>query len=321
MFSQGDKRVWRSTFTSVLEEAKQVFAELSRDYVSHKKLTILQFRAQLIALFESDYAPGTLAIYDRALKSLANILGDRPIQSVSVLQVDIFKSRRLKQVKDTTVNIEFRTLKAAFNHALKYDFIEENPFMRTRNVILPDADTAFLTKDQFLRLLAVVDNDQMRSIILLAVYTGMRRGEIVNLKWADVHPEERLIRFTNRNGFVTKSKRPRTIYLKSDAIALLAGLPRNAEYVFPKFDGRKLCAQSVSRLFKKYVRKAGIAEEIHLHSLRHTAVTWLIDLRMPVPYVKKLMDHSRIETTMRYTHVDTPHLLESLEATNGFLNN
>lgn len=284
-------------------------------------MTIMEFRAHLLDLYQGDYRPGTLEIYGRALRSLANILGDRPIKSVNVLQVDTFKSRRRKEVADTTVKIEFRTLKAAFNHALKYNFIEENPFMRTKNINSTCKDAAFLTKEQFRRLLAVVDNNQMRSIIVLAVCTGMRRGEIVNLRWVDVHPEDGLIRLTNRADFVTKSKRPRTVFLNSHALTVLEELPHTSEYVFPKSDGTKLCAHSLSRQFKKHVRKAGLPQEIHFHSLRHTAATWLVQLHVPITFVKKFMDHSAIETTMRYEHVDNPHLLESLQVVSGFLEN
>jgi integrase len=321
VFSHAGKRVWRSTGTSVLEEAEQVFAELSTDYVSHKKLTIMQFREYLINLFEGDYAPGTLDIYARALKSLANTIGDRPIKSVNVLQVDTFKSRRRKEVSDTTVNIEFRTLKAAFNHALKYNFIDDNPFLRTNNIILAEKDAAFLTKKQFQQLLDVVDDNQMRSIILLAVMTGMRLGEIVGLQWANLNREEGIIRFSNRSGVMTKNRRPRTVYLMPRALTLFNEIPQTSEFVFPKGNGTKRCGRSVSRLFKKLVRKACLPNEIHFHSLRHTAATWLGQLHIPAPDLKKLMGHSSVSTTMRYLHVDAPHLRETLQVVNAFLEN
>lgn len=287
--------------------------------MSYNRMTILQFRTYLLDLFEGDYSPGTLDIYNRSLNSLANILGDRPIKSVSALHVDTFKSRRHKEVSDTTVSIEFRTLKAAFNHALKYRIIEDNPFLHTNNILVAEKDAAFLSKTQFRQLLAVINNNQLRSIIWLAVMTGMRLGEIVGLKWADFNREEGIIRLTNRRGTFTKNRRPRTVYLLPRAITLLNEIPQSSDYVFPKQDGTKMCERSVSRLFKKFATKASLPEEIHFHSLRHTAATWLGQLHVQPEQMKKMMGHSSFSTTMRYLHVDTTHLQETIQLVNNFL--
>jgi integrase len=314
VFSQDGKRVWRSMNTRSLEEAQAAFKEISREYVSYKRMTILQFRTHLLGVLDGTVSEGTLDLYDRSLRSLLKTIGDRPLRSVNALQVDLFKGRRSKDVSLTTVSIEYRTLKAAFNRAVNYNFIERNPFMLTKNIILPDRDPSYITRDEFIRLLALVDNVQMRSIILLAVCTMIRLGELVNLRWSDVDLSRNTIRLTAR-----KTKKPRTVFLNVSASRILAGLPHTAEYVFPKANGTKLCGRSISRLFKKYVRKAGLPEAIHYHSLRHTGATWLVQNNVPLPYVKEVLGHRNISTTMVYAHADAIHLQESVRTFDHYL--
>lgn len=277
VFSQAGKRVWRSLSTRSLEEAQNVYALISREFVSHKKITVLELRKYLREVLVGTVAPGTVEIYDRALVALARTIGDRPLKSINVFQVDSFKAKRSKEVSLTTVNIEFRTLKAAFNRAFSYNFIETNPFMHTKNISLPQRDPSYISKVDFAMMLRLIDNPQMRAIILLAVCTMMRLGELVNLRWVDVCLDRGLIRLPAR-----KTKRPRTIFLNKSAHKVLSELPRCAEYVFTNPEGKKLCGRSVSRKFKKYARMAGLPDTIHYHSLRHTGATWLVQNNVPL---------------------------------------
>lgn len=316
VFSQGRKRVWRSMNTRSYEEAVIAYEEIGSEFVSYKKTTVLQFRTHLLGVLEGTVSKGTLELYDRSLRSLSKTLGDRPLKTLNVFQVDQFKARRKKVVSATTVNIEFRTLKAAFNRAVNYGFIERNPFMLTKNITLPDRDPSFISKGELVRLLGVVDNSQMRSIIVFAVCTMMRQGELINLHWSDVDLTGSTIRLA-----ALKTKKPRTVFLNRSATKILAGLPHSSEYVFPRSDGTRLCGRSISRLFKKYARKAGLPEAIHYHSLRHTGATWLVQNNVPLPYVKEILGHRNITTTMVYSHADSVHLQQSVQTFDRYLDN
>lgn len=217
-------------------------------------------------------------------------------------------------VSPITVNIEFRTLKAALNRAVNYGFIERNPFTLTSNITLPDRDPSFISIDDFVRLLTLVEDRQMRSLIMFAVCTMIRQGELVNLRWSDVDLNRNTIRLTAQ-----KTKKPRTVFLNQSAARTLAGLPHSAEFVFPKADGTRLCGRSISRLFKRYVRMAGLPEAIHYHSLRHSGATWLVQNNVPLPYVKEVLGHRNIATTMVYAHTDAVHLQQSVQTFDRYL--
>jgi site-specific recombinase XerD len=88
---------------------------------------------------------------------------------------------------------------------------------------------------------------------------------------------------------------------------------RMGERVFTLPDGRPLRIGYVSSTFKKYVRKAGLNDKIHFHSLRHTGATWLVQRDVPIYSVQQILGHSRVDMTQIYSHLDVEHLRKPLE--------
>ena len=68
----------------------------------------------------------------------------------------------------------------------------------------------------------------------------------------------------------------------------------------------------MSHKFKLYCRKAGMGEEIHFHSLRHTSATWIVQNNVPLFNGKRILGHSKIEVTEKYSHLEVEHLRKSL---------
>ena len=83
-------------------------------------------------------------------------------------------------------------------------------------------------------------------------------------------------------------------------------------FVFSKSNGRSYTKDYFSRNFKRACRKAGIDEDIHFHSLRHSAATGMINKGAPVPSVQKILGHANIATTMLYTHPDLNSLRDAI---------
>ncbi len=321
IFSYEGKRIWRSTETSCKEDAEQIVESLSKEYVSWRNLTILQYRDQLLNLLEGDLARGTLQLYGQALSKFAKIVGDRSLRSLSPYHVEFFKSERFKQVSPTKVSIDFRTLRAAFNRAVKFKMINCNPFARCENIRVPEKTPRFLSRDEFNCLVRIIDDLQLRSIVILAVATGMRLGEIVNMRWENIDLDRGYIHLENRDDFVLKGRRNRSIPLNQTARRVLAVQPRRSEYVFSNRRSARISGPWVSRRFKRYARKAELPEEIHFHSLRHTGASWLVQSNVPISYVKEILGHSSISTTLIYSHSTADHLQESMKKIDGILLN
>jgi integrase len=100
---------------------------------------------------------------------------------------------RAKKVSPVTVNIELRMLRVAFYRAERWKLLSENPFKRVRLVRIPEQQPTYLTKEDFQKLMALVTEDWLKDMLVVAVATGMRRGEILNLTWESIDLERRII--------------------------------------------------------------------------------------------------------------------------------
>jgi integrase len=130
----------------------------------------------------------------------------------------------------------------------------------------------------------------------MAINTGMRRGELFDLKWFDVDFNRRIVHVRQ-----SKSGRPRTIPLNATTQTLLKGLPKTSEYVFPSPKNEKRRVNDVGRQFERAVKNAKIAD-FHFHDLRHTAATRMADAGADPSTLAAILGHSDIRMTARYTH-------------------
>ncbi|MFQ5870220.1 MAG: tyrosine-type recombinase/integrase [Candidatus Zixiibacteriota bacterium] len=89
-------------------------------------------------------------------------------------------------------------------------------------------------------------------------------------------------------------------------------MPRRSEYAFCNRKSQRLSGPWVSRRFKRYVLRADLPKDIHFHTLRHTGASWLVQNNVPISYVKEILAHASISTTLIYAHSTTEHLRESL---------
>jgi integrase len=231
--------------------------------------------------------------------------------------VESFKSARLGKVSTVKVNIDFRTLRAAFNIAMSWGLITENPFRKCKQIRVPHQRPAYLTHEEFTQLMKVVPNTWFKDIIRFAVATMMRLGEIVNLRWDSVKLERRIILVENSGEFRTKTHKTRAIPLDELIRLMLVKKTRQGSNVFTFPDGRPLSVGYVSSRFKQYVRKAKLSEEFHFHTLRHTGATWLVQRDVPIYSVQQILGHSRVDMTQVYSHLDVEHLRKPLEMMTG----
>jgi integrase len=312
VFSYQGKRVWRSTYSKSFDEAKKAVEVMEKDYVNWKNVTVLKFREQLSAILQGQLQDSTIDLFNQALSKLAELVGNKLLRAVSAYDVEIFKSKRLKEVSPPKVGIDFRMLKAAFNRAVQFGIIQKNPFVQVKNVQIPEREPLYLTPEDFDQLLSVITDHQLKAIVIFAVCTSMRIGEIVNVHWQDVDIKNTVVHLKNRPDFILKGKRQRRVPLNLTALSLLSTLERKSEFVFCNRKGERLTGRWVSRRFKRCARKAGLPEGIHLHSLRHSGASWLVQSNVPLGYVQRILGHSSITTTQIYAHSTPEHLRESV---------
>ena len=184
--------------------------------------------------------------------------------------------------------------------AVAFGHVEVNPARGIRRNRRP-ALTRFLSREEIARLYAVLDaqtrrgSRQQADIVRLLLLTGCRRGEIIGLRWSEVH-DGMLALADSKTG-------PRTVPLGSRARAILDRQPRGrSPFVFPSpLDPTRPRGPDLP-FWYRIRREAGI-EDVRLHDLRHTMASHAVMNGVPVPVVSRLLGHSNVKMTMRYAHL------------------
>jgi len=143
-------------------------------------------------------------------------------------------------------------------------------------------------------------NPLIRPLVLFAIETAMRRGELLNLRWRDIN-------VNRRTAFIPKTKtdRPRTIPLTTAALEILARLPRDDERVFP------LTPVAVRLAWDRLRARAGL-DHLHFHDLRHESISRFAELGLTTAQLGLISGHRDPRMLQRYTHLNPADLAAKL---------
>jgi integrase len=235
-------------------------------------------------------------------------MGNKQVSEISPRDLERYKfSRRQtlradKPITGATINRELAILKTAFNKGIEWGLVDSNPVERVKFFSEKDrARVRYLSADEKSKLLAIV-SPELRRFIIIALKTGMRLSEILNLKWRDIDH--------NANQIVirkSKSGRMRFIPLHSDVADVLSSLPKHGDFVLSNIAGERFSrAGWVRTQFIRAVAVAGIPD-FHIHDLRHTFASELIMKGADLKTVSELLGHGSTRMTERYAHLSPLH--------------
>ena len=237
-----------------------------------------------------------------ALRHLTDYFGKVKLSEIKPQDIDSYKSTRLKKVAPATVNRELEVFRYLFNLADRWEkFYGKNPVSRAGLLTLNNQQQRVLSIEEEKRLLAACE-PYLRNIIITALYTGMRKGEIISLKWDSVDFERNIITVEIENNKSKKIKRiPVSSFMRKMLLELKLKSSRN-DYVFLNSKGTPYKRQdSLNRAFKLALKKAEI-KGLRFHDLRHTAGTRMNEVTGNIVAVSNILGHSSLQMTMRYAH-------------------
>jgi integrase len=247
--------------------------------------------------------------------TLQKHIPDIKLDSISTRVLDQFISSTNARSK-FCASLYYRTLKAAFNKALVWNYIEVNPFSKIKTPKVPKSLPLFISEGELIEILNSTNSQLMKDIFTMAFYTGMRLGELLNMKWNWIDFTQNIITIKNSNQFISKNKRERIIPIHQKVKSILKarfklGEPEN-NLAFYKYEDVKLNEDFVSKQFKQSVRAAKLNDKIHFHTLRHSFASALVQRNVSLYAVKELLGHENIKTTQVYSHLQKDNLTQAV---------
>ena len=238
--------------------------------------------------------------YENERHHLSNILKEKfiylPLNKITPLYFAQYRDKRLQEVKSSTLLREFNILSHIFTVCVtEWDYEINNPLKKIKKPKANDRRERRLTEYEYNFLVkGNYPQQSLRYIIEFAIETGMRRGEILNIKEEHIKGQTLLIT-------QTKNGHPRTIPLTKRALYIL----QNTELPFPM-------STNAVRLAWERLKKKGNIKDLHFHDLRHEAISRFFEKGLSIPEVALISGHKDVRMLFRYTHLKAEDILMKL---------
>jgi integrase len=252
--------------------------------------------------------------------SLIPFFGKFPIGQITAHHIEQYKALMLKKgVGRKTINNRLTILSKCLGTA--YEWLEiKSAQPKIVWFKCSSIKTDYLSPDECSLLLSNTEG-VIHDMILAALRTGMRRGELIGLQWSSIDWQNQNIAvrhsrcdYSKQLG-TTKSGRERHIPMDSDVYSVLFNRKKGTGYVFTDEQGEPFHGKYLERRLAEACTRAGL-RKIGWHTLRHTFASHLAMKGVPLNAVQTLLGHSNITTTMRYAHLAPSTLRAAIDMLN-----
>jgi integrase len=239
------------------------------------------------------------------IKNLNLFFGDCIVSKITPAMINEFKNKKRKEgASNSTINRYLATLKKAFNLAVReWEWVRENLVLRVSMEKEPPGRVRYLSEEEFQRLCDAC-SEWLKSIVLTAYHTGMRKENILSLKWGQVDLFRKVITLEH-----TKNDERHGIPINNTLMETFLSLSKvrhlHSSYVFCHKNGERF--YEIKRGFKKALREAGI-EDFRFHDLRHCFASSLVQKGVDPYQVQRLLGHKSQAMTQRYAHLAPENL-------------
>lgn len=246
-------------------------------------------------------------LYKNWVKS---IIGDIPLKNISVSHMTTIVQNALHANKSPrTIEYILAVISQLWNLACLHDLVDgKNPIRLVKKPKKDNRRMRFLTKDEARTLLhhLAQKSTDTHDVAVLALFGGLRIGEIHSLQWADISFDNKLISIRD-----PKNKKNRHCHMNQEIYNVLTNRHNGqskSSLIFVTSDGKQRIY--LSKTFERVVSELGFniniedtRQKIVFHSLRHTFASWLVQKGVPLYTVAGLMGHSTLESSQRYSHL------------------
>lgn len=355
----GKKEYYYETFHGTARQADKRIEEIETDmargeFIEPSQLTFYEFlRDEFLPHIKMDAKPGSyqdyLSITENHIKN--DPLGRMIITDITVRHVEAYKRRKLEgsrldgrpgTLSPKTVKNHIILIKAAFNYACVLGMFKYNPVQHATFPKVPKFKPVVFTEDEAARFVQAAADNPYFLLFLLAIYTGLREGELRGLTWPAIDlencrisvlqtvrgegktaiygepkTEESIGAVTFDPSFVPLFEQQRRKQMEDMEKCSRLGIKYNNRHlVFATYTGNPIRTKTIYTNFEKIIEAAGV-RKIRFHDLRHSCATLLIAEGVPLKVVQERLRHADIRTTGNiYSHV-LPKMQEEANAKMG----
>ncbi|MBI3365997.1 MAG: site-specific integrase [Ignavibacteriae bacterium] len=247
---------------------------------------------------------------------LVPFFGRMKLPEITSLHIEQFKASRLDAgLAPQTVNNHLTILGKCLRCAEEWGELQHVPKMKSLKV--PPQRFDFFSREESEQLLGAIDDPLWYALVLLALRTGLRVGELLGLEWVDIDLDRKLLSLRRSivRGIVTspKNNRERHVPLTLQLCKALEGIRKPSGLMFCDENGKPWSYFKLKSALKKFCLKAGL-RIIGWHKLRHTFASQLVAAGVSLKATQDLLGHSSIAMTLRYAHLAPSALRTAVEA-------
>jgi len=247
----------------------------------------------LSALIDEGVSQKTLEHIETLIPSVEG----RLLREAHIVAREIREGLTAKGRAPATIARKLAILRSVANKAYKeWDWLDDPIGQKIKMPAVRNERHVYLTPDQVRDLAVACPNEHVGKMILVAAYTGLRRGELLRVNEG---------RATLRDGLLmldatTKTGKPRTIPVPEEIEPIIRSMPL------------PVAAHTIRTGWKNAAQACGLSN-VHFHDLRHTYASWLVQAKVPMRTVQELMGHTTLAMTQRYSHLADDHLRDAVD--------
>lgn len=267
----------------------------------------------------------------RLEQHLVPFFGDTPLSKLTTFDVERYKKQRgtepvkrpngpggkpvfVGQTKPATINRELAALSHLLNKAVEWGWLDHKP-ATIKRLKEHAGRITYLTVDQIRRLLKAAEGDQNRQIypfIRIGLETSMRKDEILGIRREHIDTQRMVIYIPKAKAGARQQPITRTLadYLNTYVASLQPGTP----WLFPSPGAKEGRTVNLDKPFRRCVVGAGLdVTQVVRHTLRHTAITHLVQAGVDLPTVKRISGHKNLSMVERYSHQNGAHIQSAMD--------
>jgi len=346
MTLEGAREAARRELGEAAEHGAPVAVVEARKPVSEKPITLSDFIKDHFAPWALAHQKAGQATVD-ALETCFGDLYSRELRSIVAFDLERFKTKRLKAgIKPATVNRDLDRIRKVYSCAVEWGFLVEHPLKKVKRIKADNARVRYLSHDEEKRLREVLAErevehrkrrqsgndwcrkrgheirpmwpaygftDHVTPLVLLAMNTGLRRGELFGLEWGSVNLQAKLLTVVASNA---KSGKARHVPLNDEALDVLKRWKKqhgSEKLVFPSPKGGQF--DNINKAWDGVAFTAKLAD-FNFHDLRHDFASKLVMAGVDLNTVRELMGHADIKMTLRYAHLAPGKLADAVSKIN-----